>query len=111
MLPRSNIHLKCCDALSRLSDASGAQADPAEYARAYGDFATAAAEMATENMAAFAEIARKLQQDTVAMLMAAGKSAAEDGSAALGKTTEGMTAAARKATDRWQPVGLGVAGT
>jgi hypothetical protein len=88
------------DALTRLSDASKAQADPAEYAKSYGDFASASAEMAAENMAAFAEIAKKLQQDTVAMLMAAGKSATEDGSAAVKKATEDMTAAAKKATDR-----------
>jgi hypothetical protein len=76
------------DALSRLADASKAPADPADYAKTYGDLASASAEVAAENMAAFAEIAKKLQQDTVELLMAAGKTAAEGTTSAVKKTTD-----------------------
>ena len=76
------------DALSRLADASKAQTDPADYAKTYGDLASASAEVAAENMAAFAEIAKKLQQDTVELLMAAGKTAAEGTTSAVKKTTD-----------------------
>lgn len=87
-------------ALDQLADAAKAQADPADYAKAYGDLASKSAEMAAENMAAFAEIAKKLQQDTVELMMAAGKTAAEDTQAAVQKATDEMTAAAKKATNR-----------
>ena len=60
--------------------------------------ASANAEVAAENMAAFAEVAKKVQMDTVELLMAAGKDIQEDTAKAVKKATDEMTAAAKKAT-------------
>jgi hypothetical protein len=49
-------------------------------------------------MAAFAEVAKKVQMDTVELLMAAGKEVSEEASAAVKKATADVTAAAKKAT-------------
>ncbi|MBV7396661.1 phasin family protein [Mameliella sediminis] len=86
------------DTLAKLADMSKAKAEPADYAKAMTDFASAQAEVAAENMAAFAEIAKKVQMDTVELLMAAGKDFSEDATAAMKKATDEMTATAKKAT-------------
>ncbi len=86
------------DALSRLGDVSKAKADPADYSKAVTDFASASAETAAENMAAFAEIAKRVQMETVELLMASGKNFGEDASAAVKKATAEVSKAAKKAT-------------
>ncbi len=85
------------DTIAKLAEVSKAKAEPADYAKAFADFASSSAEVAAENMAAFAEIAKKVQMDTVELLMAAGKTAAEDATAAVKKATSEVTAATRKA--------------
>lgn len=84
------------DALARLTSASKAKTEAADYPKAAADFATQAAEMAAENLAAFAEVAKKVQMDTVELMMAAGKDATEEASAAVKKATADVTAAAKK---------------
>ena len=71
--------------------------EPADYTKAVSDFATATAEMAAENLAAFAEIAKKVQMETVELMVAAGKDASEEATAAVKKATADVTAAAKKA--------------
>ena len=85
------------DTLSKLADMSKAKAEPADYAKAMTDFASASAEVAAENMAAFAEVAKKIQMDTVELMLAAGKDITEDATAAVKKATDEVTAAAKKA--------------
>src|SRR6056300_1163197 len=86
------------DTLTKLTDMSKAKTEPADYAKAMTDFASAQAEVAAENMAAFAEIAKKVQMDTVELMMAAGKDISEDATAAVKKATADATNAAKKAT-------------
>ncbi len=86
------------DTLAKLADMSKAKSEPADYAKAMTDFASAQAEVAAENMAAFAEIAKKVQMDTVELMMAAGKDLSEDATAAMKKATDELTATAKKAT-------------
>ena len=86
------------ETLAKLGDISKVKAEPADYAKAITDFASAQAEVASENMAAFAEVAKKVQMETVELMMAAGKSASEEATTAVKKATEDMTAAAKKAT-------------
>lgn len=86
------------DTIAKLGEMSKAKAEPADYAKAMTDFASATAEVAAENMAAFAEIAKKVQMDTVELMMAAGKDMSEDAAAAMKKATTEVTAAAKKAT-------------
>ena len=52
--------------------------------------------MAAENLAAFAEVAKKVQMDTVELMMAAGKDASSEASAVVKKATAEVTAAAKK---------------
>jgi hypothetical protein len=85
------------DTLAKLADMSKVKSEPADYAKAMTDFASASAEAATENMAAFSEIAKKVQMETVELMMAAGKDISEDASAADKKATGEVTAAAKKA--------------
>jgi hypothetical protein len=85
------------DTLAKVADMSKAKAEPADYAKAMTDFASASAEVAAENMAAFAEIAKKVQMETVELMMAAGKDFQEDATAAVKKATNEATAAVKKA--------------
>lgn len=70
--------------LDKMADLSKAKTDPAEASKAMTDFASSSAEVAAEHMAAFAEIAKKVQLDTVELMMAAGKDLSE-GAAAVAK--------------------------
>lgn len=85
------------DTLSKLTEFSKAKSEPADYAKAMTDFASIQAEVAAENMAAYAEIAKKVQLDTVELMMTAGKDLTEDATAAVKKATSDVTAAAKKA--------------
>jgi hypothetical protein len=72
--------------------------DPADYTKAMTDFASAQAEMSAESMAAFAEVAKKVQMETVELMMAAGKDIGDDATKAVKKATDELTKAAKKAT-------------
>ena len=85
------------DTLAKMADISKAKAEPADYAKAMTDFASAQAEMAAEHMAAFAEVAKKVQMDTVELMMAAGKDFSEEATAAVKKAATEATATAKKA--------------
>ncbi|MDG1737481.1 MAG: phasin family protein [Paracoccaceae bacterium] len=85
------------DTLSKVADISKAKDEPADYAKAMTDFASASAEVAAENMAAFAEIAKRVQMETVELMMSAGKDLGEDAAAAVQKATKDVTTAAKKA--------------
>ncbi|MEM9577045.1 MAG: phasin family protein [Pseudomonadota bacterium] len=85
------------DTFAKLSEMSKAKAEPADYAKAMTDFASAYSESAAEHMAAFAEVAKKAQMDTVELMMAAGKDISEDAQAAVKQATKEVTAAAKKA--------------
>ena len=84
--------------LAKVSELSKAKAEPADYTKAMTDFASFSAETAAEHMAAFAEIAKKVQMDTVELMMAAGKDLTEEATAAVKKATDEVTTAAKKAT-------------
>jgi hypothetical protein len=86
------------DTIAKLSDMAKAKAEPMDYSKAATDFATAAAEMASEQMAAFAEVAKKAQMETVELMLAAGKDMSSEATAAVQKATTDVTAAAKKAS-------------
>ena len=77
------------DTLSKLSTMTQAKAEPADYAKSVTDFLAASAEAAAEHMAAFAEIAKRVQT---------GKDMSEDVTAAARKAGADLSAAAQKAT-------------
>ncbi len=84
--------------IGKLGVVTDAKADAADYTKAMTDFASTQAEVSAESMAAFAEVAKKVQMETVELMMAAGKDLGEDASKAVKKATDEMTAAAKKAT-------------
>ena len=84
--------------IEKLSELSKAKTEPADYAKALTDFASATAEISAEHMAAYAEIAKKVQMDTVELMMAAGKDMQEETASAMKKATTEATSAAKKAT-------------
>ena len=83
------------ETLTKLGDASKAKTDPAEISEAVSSFASNSAEMAAENMAAFAEVAKKVQMETVELLMSAGKDLSEEASSAVKKATTELKKAAK----------------
>ena len=85
------------DTLAKMVEMSKAKAEPADYAKAMTDCASAQAEAAAEHMAAFAEVAKKMQMDTVELLMAAGKDMTEEASAAVQKVAKEASTVAKKA--------------
>jgi len=85
------------DALSKFGEMTKAKKEPADYAKAMTDFASAYAEMSAEHLAAYAEIAKKLQSETMELMMAAGKDMSEDAADVMKKATKDMTAATKKA--------------
>ncbi|ABN77138.1 hypothetical protein Rsph17029_2035 [Rhodobacter sphaeroides ATCC 17029] len=86
------------DTIARFGDLAKAKSEPTEYTKAATDFASAAAEMAAENLAAFTEVAKKVQMETVELMLAAGKDMQDDATAAVKKATTDVTTAAKKAT-------------
>lgn len=63
--------------IEKLGDVTKAKDEPSDYARALGEFGSNSLETNAERQAAFAEIARKVQTETVEILLAAGKEAQE----------------------------------
>ena len=86
------------ETLSKLAEVTKVKEEPADYQKAMTDYASAQAEMAAETMASFAEVAKKVQMETVELMLAAGKDFSEDASAVVKKATADVTAAAKKAT-------------
>ncbi len=86
------------DTIARLGELTASKEEPAEYAKAVSDFASAAAEMAAEHMAAFAEVAKKVQMDTVDLMLTAGKDLAADAQKVAEKASRETQAAVKKAT-------------
>lgn len=85
------------ETIAKLGAAAKAKTEPTDYTKAATDYASAAAEMASENLAAFAEIAKKVQMETVELMLAAGKDVSEEATAAVKKATNETTAAVKKA--------------
>ena len=86
------------DTLAKLAGVTKTQADPADYSKAVTEFASASVESASEHVAAFAEVAKKVQMDTVELMLAAGKEAQAEATAAVKKATTEATDAVKKAT-------------
>lgn len=84
------------DTLAKMGDLTKVKSEPADYTRALTDFASAEAEAFAETMSAYAEVAKKVQMETVELMLAAGKTASEDATAAMKKAGTEMTAAAKK---------------
>ncbi|MBU3030546.1 Phasin [Paracoccus marinaquae] len=85
------------DSIARLGELAVVKEEPAEYAKAVTDYASASAEVAAEHMAAFAEVAKKVQMDTVDLMLTAGKDLASDAQKVAEKAARDTQAAVKKA--------------
>lgn len=83
--------------IAKMADVTALKEEPSDYTKAMTDFASAQAEMTAESMAAFAEIAKKVQMETVELMLATGKDISDDATAAVKKATTDATAAVKKA--------------
>ena len=86
------------DSIARIGELTAKKDDATSYTKAFTDFASASAETAAEHMSAFAEVAKKLQMETVDLLMAAGKDLAEDAQKTAEKASKQAQDAVKKAT-------------
>jgi hypothetical protein len=86
------------ETLAKFADVTKVKEEPADYSKAMTDFASAQAEAVAESMAAYAEVAKKVQMETVELMLAAGKDMSEDATAAMKKATAEVTVAAKKVT-------------
>ncbi|MDV7144494.1 Phasin [Tropicimonas sp. TH_r6] len=86
------------ETLSKLGEVTKLKEEPGDYQKAMTDYASSQAEMVAETMSAFAEVAKKVQMETVELMLAAGKDFSEDAQAAVKKATDEVTTAAKKAT-------------
>lgn len=82
------------DTLSKVGVVTNAKDDVTDYGKAMTDFASAQAEMSAESLAAFAEVAKKVQMESVELMLAAGKDFSDDASAAVKKATAEVKKAA-----------------
>ncbi len=85
------------ETIAKFGELSKAKSEPTDYTKAFSDFASASAELAAENLAAFAEVAKKAQTETVELMLAAGKDFSEEATAAVKKATADVQTAAKKA--------------
>ncbi len=85
------------ETIAKVGSLAKVREEPTDYSKAFSDFASAAAEMTAENLAAFAEVAKKAQMETVELMLAAGKDFSEDATAAVKKASADVTTAAKKA--------------
>jgi len=85
------------ETIAKVGSLAKVREEPTDYSKAVSDFASAAAEMAAENLAAFSEVAKKAQMETVELMLAAGKDFSEDATAAVKKASTEVTTAAKKA--------------
>lgn len=86
------------DSLARMGELTSSKQEPSDYAKALTDYASASTEVASEHLAAFAEVAKKVQMDTVDLMLTAGKDIASDAQKVAEKATRETQAAVKKAT-------------
>ncbi|MEE2859906.1 MAG: Phasin [Paracoccus sp. (in: a-proteobacteria)] len=85
------------DSIARMGELAAIKEEPADYAKAMSDFASASAEMAAEHMASYAEVAKKVQMDTVDLMLKAGKDMTAEGQSVAEKAAADNVATVKKA--------------
>ncbi|MEM7301729.1 MAG: phasin family protein [Pseudomonadota bacterium] len=76
------------DTLAKLDAFTKAPAEPSDYAKLVSDFVSKQSQATPEHLAAFAEVAKKAQMDTVELLLAAGKDVQAEAAQAVQKATK-----------------------
>ncbi|MGN7868986.1 hypothetical protein PARHAE_02574 [Paracoccus haematequi] len=86
------------DTIARVGELAAVKQEPSDYAKSLTDFASASAEVAAEHLSAFAEVAKKVQVDTVDLLLTAGKDVAADARNVAENVVRENQAAVKKAS-------------
>ena len=83
------------DTLANMGQITLVKGEPTDYGKSVTDFASAQAEGTAETLAAYAEVAKKVQMETVELVLAAGKDAQEDANSAMKKASTTAQRAAK----------------
>lgn len=86
--------------IERASNVTQVKQDPTDAGKAMSDFAASQAELISENLAAFAEVAKKVQMDTVELVVAAGKDLGEEAAAAVNAANAEVVKATKAASKK-----------
>ncbi len=86
------------ETLANVGTVAKVQDEPTDFTKAMTDFASAQGELATKNLSAFAEIAKAVQEQTIEIMMSAGKSFGEDAASAMQKASETVASATKPAS-------------
>ena len=87
------------DTLGKVGNVATVRDETADYSKAVTDFTSSQAESTSETLAAFAEVAKKVQMETVELMLAAGKDVSAQTSQAGQANVQKMTGATTSATD------------
>lgn len=88
------------ETIAKMQSVATIKDEPADYSKAMSEFASAQAESTAETMARFAEVAKKVQMETVEMMLSAGKETADDVTRASQSAASSMTGAAKGSADK-----------
>ena len=73
------------ETIAKMQKAPSYDGDPSSYAKSIGDFVSEQADVATENLAAYAEIAKKAQMDSLSLFLSTAKEVQTEAAAAVKK--------------------------
>ena len=87
------------DTIAKMQEAPKYDGDPSGYAKSLGDFVSAQADVTTENLAAYAEIAKKAQMDSVSLFLSSANEVQKETAATVKKAANDINPAKRKASN------------
>ena len=87
------------ETIDRLAEMSKARVDRADYSKALTDYASSQADIAASNITAFADLAKRVQLETVDLMVATGKELSQESSDALKKAANQAVKAAKSAAN------------
>ena len=85
------------DVLTKMQEVQTSKTDPSEYAQSIGDFVSEQTDVATENLAALAEVAKKAQLDSVSLFVATAKEVQDETAASVKKAANDFAPTQKKA--------------
>ena len=87
------------ETIAKMQKAPTYDGDPSSYAKSIGDFVSEQADVATENLAAYAEIAKKAQMDSLSLFLSTAKEVQTEAAAAVKKAANDVSPAKKKAAN------------
>ena len=87
------------ETIAKMQEAPRYDGDPSIYAKSIGDFVSEQADVATENFAAYAEIAKKAQMDSLSLFLSTAKEVQTEAAAAVKKAANDVSPAKKKAAN------------